>query len=274
MNEAITLTKTAHLLMNKKILFWVLSVILAVFFAVFQRFTGPSYQVSGKIKINSEEIKYKLPRTCTTGKSDCFIKIQAGNGIPAVMFFKKHVPYEPYDFDFVEMERQDRFLISIIPDQPPAGKIEYYLEFYDKDRNSRRLPSKNIILRFKGHVSPFILIPHIFLMFAFMILSVRIFIGCFSGDFDLKKWTKINILILIFGGFIFGGLTQLHAFGKFWTGIPLGHDLTDNKTLVVFVFWIFALISLYKSKTPKQWIVLAFIFTLLAYFIPHSLLGT
>jgi hypothetical protein len=39
---------------------------------------------------------------------------------------------------------------------------------------------------------------------------------------------------------ILGPVVQYYAFGEFWTGVPFGWDLTDNKTLVAVIFWALA----------------------------------
>ena len=39
------------------------------------------------------------------------------------------------------------------------------------------------------------------------------------------------------GGFVLGPLVQKAAFAAYWTGIPWGWDLTDDKTLFAALFW-------------------------------------
>ena len=67
---------------------------------------------------------------------------------------------------------------------------------------------------------------------------------------------------------------QNFAFGEYWTGIPFGTDLTDNKTLIAFVSWLIALLALLKTKQPTPWIVAAAIVTLVIFLIPHSVFGS
>jgi hypothetical protein len=67
---------------------------------------------------------------------------------------------------------------------------------------------------------------------------------------------------------------QLYAFGELWTGWPFGQDLTDNKTLVAFIFWLIALIRLWRNREHRGWALVAAIVMLIIYFIPHSVLGS
>ena len=73
---------------------------------------------------------------------------------------------------------------------------------------------------------------------------------------------------------IFGPIMQKYAFGEFWTGVPFGIDLTDNKTLIAVIGWIIALIAIKKSSNPKGWIIFASVLMFIIYLIPHSVLGS
>jgi hypothetical protein len=73
---------------------------------------------------------------------------------------------------------------------------------------------------------------------------------------------------------IFGPIMQKYAFGAFWTGVPFGIDLTDNKTLIAVIGWLIALIALRKTIHPKRWIIFASVLMFVVYLIPHSVLGS
>ena len=78
---------------------------------------------------------------------------------------------------------------------------------------------------------------------------------------------------LFVGGFILGPLVQHVAFGPWWTGFPLGTDLTDNKTLLAFLFFLAALATL-KWKYNKWVVCLAVLFMVAIFSIPHSTFGS
>ena len=68
-------------------------------------------------------------------------------------------------------------------------------------------------------------------------------------------------------------IVQYCAFGEFWTGVPFGWDLTDNKTLIALFFWVLAVIMNRKKERPF-YVALAAIVLLLVYSIPHSMFGS
>ena len=74
-------------------------------------------------------------------------------------------------------------------------------------------------------------------MFIAMLLSTAAGLEALSGgkySYRLTLWTSG---LLFIGGMILGPVVQKFAFGEFWTGIPWGFDLTDNKTLIAMVAW-------------------------------------
>jgi ABC-type transport system involved in cytochrome c biogenesis permease subunit len=73
---------------------------------------------------------------------------------------------------------------------------------------------------------------------------------------------------------VLGPVIQKYAFGAYWTGWPFGHDLTDNKSLVAFIFWIIALVALIRNRSRRLWPVIAAFVMLVVFLIPHSVLGS
>jgi hypothetical protein len=100
-----------------------------------------------------------------------------------------------------------------------------------------------------------------------------------AGLFALCKWNnflryaKLTLAVLFVGGLIFGPIMQKFAFDVYWAGWPFGSDLTDNKTLAVFVFWLIVVL-INRTKKRYLWGVIAAVFTLLIYSIPHSTMGS
>ena len=88
-----------------------------------------------------------------------------------------------------------------------------------------------------------------------------------------KKYGVLTLILFAIGGMVLGPIVQYYAFGDFWTGIPFGWDLTDNKTLIALIFWIVAVIMNRKKERPL-YTVLAALILLLVFSIPHSLFGS
>jgi len=257
---------------NKKSVFWwIFSFFFTIFIAYYQRTTGPTYPVRGKIHISGEDFKYKL---LTSNDSDKSAEISVKGNMNGV---KGHIEYKKYntddDWQITEMLVKEGKLTGELPPQPPAGKLTYKV-IMNVEGQSYTLLDKPVVIRFKGAVPAYILFPHILLMFLAMLFSTRTGIEALLKREKALNYTLITGILLLFGGMILGPVVQKYAFGAFWTGWPFGHDLTDNKTLIAFIAWIIAYLRLRKDKSNRGWAVAAALILLLVYLIPHSMFGS
>lgn len=255
----------------KNILLWVVAVILTMGLIIYQRATGPSYPIRGKVTIDGEVIKYKLIRTYGE-ESDALVEIFTDNNdITGSIAQKRYKSYDELSTN--EMERKEGRLVGVIPHQPPAGKVEYTITLHHNN-NDYILNDEPAVIRFRGVVPWAILSPHIFFMFFSLLFGLRVGLEVFFRNVDTKYYVGIVIITLIIGGLILGPIVQKFAFGEYWTGWPFGHDLTDNKTLFTFIFWVIAWFVLRKNPQNKTWPIIAVFAMLLVYLIPHSVLGS
>jgi hypothetical protein len=258
--------------MKKSILLWIVAFVLTFSTAIYQRITGPTYPVSGKIEINNELIEYNLDRS-HGGEGDHPLKIIIeDNAISGELWWKRYKTDD--EWTAVEMQRNEKRLTAFLPHQPPAGKLLYKLNLIKEDETVAIPKEGGVVIRFKGDVPVYFIIPHIIFIFGAMLLSTRTGLEYFNKDRNYKRLTIITFYVLILGGLIFGPITQLYAFGELWTGFPFGYDLTDNKTLIAFIGWLAAFIAVYKSAKPGRYIIFASVLMFIIFLIPHSLLGS
>jgi len=128
------------------------------------------------------------------------------------------------------------------------------------------------VIRFRNDVPAGILVPHILLMFASMLLAVYTFLLVLTHK-PYRRWLWITVATLFVGGFLFGPPVQHAAFGPWWTGLPYGTDLTDNKTLLSFLCFVAALVTL-RWKYNKWVVCLAVLFMVAIFSVPHSAYGS
>lgn len=252
-------------------LLWVLAFILMGSAAVYQRLTGPTHPLRGKTEIDGTIYKYKLIRS-QGGESDAVIMLRIPDtSVHGLLKYKKFKTTG--DWVGVEFQRNGESLVAFLPNQPPAGKLEYMVTLL-KDGQSYPLSKQPVIIRYKGDVPSYVLIPHIFFMFFAMMFSMRTGMEALRKGRNTYRLALITLILLGVGGLFLGPVVQKFAFGEFWTGWPFGQDLTDNKTLAAFVFWLIAVIRLRKDPGNRFWPILASVVLLLVYLIPHSMFGS
>ncbi len=246
---------------------WVISIVFTLTIVIYQRVTGPTYPV----RISHNELNFKLPRTSSVDQ-DCKISIPGSSMFDAAYVLWKYYPGK-YSFDTLPLSFNGENWEAVLPVQPPAGKLQYQVEFVQNGKVVLETSQTPVVIRFKGAVPSWALFLHIFFMFGATLLSiVALFMVLFNaGNFNLIA--RLTLAGIFFGGMILGPIVQKFAFGHYWTGFPFGYDLTDNKTLLAFIVWSIAVLANRKSQR-KWWIVAATIAMLTINAIPHSTMGS
>lgn len=184
---------------------------------------------------------------------------------------------------------------------PPLKKGErffYFLEItYLKNNQSfatkipHWAPNKPLLyVTYEGKPSKSLLLIHIVTVVGaalFLLHSLYFalnFLMNKNSDLIIKKvyssvfwaWLLFSFSTLLLGYFV-----AKATFGKGWNGIPIGDDITDNKSLFLSIFWAILLflagndkfIPIKKRISEKKfciWIIIGIIITTLIYLIPHS----
>lgn len=257
---------------KKNIILWVTAFILMALVAVYQRMSGPTYPIKGKTQVAGKEVSYKLLRSENCG-TNAKINLIAPTPLSAIIEFKRYKSHDKLSAaDFV---RNGDTLQFQIPHQPAAGKVQYQIFVKDSIKNAKvALSEEPILIRYKGVVPNLVLIIHIIFMFGAMLLAARTALDALAhskNTYKLTIWTSVFLLI---GGLVLGPIVQQYAFGAYWTGWPFGHDMTDNKTVVSLLVWLFALYKLKKNPKDFKYALIAFAVMMVVYLIPHSVLGS
>lgn len=252
-------------------LYWLLAIIITLAAAYYQRKTGPTYAKEINITLDGRKYDIELPRS-HAGDDACPVEFEIPDeDVQGKLFYRKYPTNE--NWQAILLKRNGELLTGSLPHQPPAGKLEYFLEFSTRNEELDLYENNPVIIRFRGSVPGNVLLPHIFFIFAAMLLSNFTGIIAFMKHPKQRLYGRITLALLLLGGMIFGPLVQFHAFGEYWTGIPFGWDLTDNKTLIAFLFWMMAVAGNRKREKPSL-TVLATIIMLIIFSIPHSMFGS
>jgi hypothetical protein len=272
----------------KRTLVWILAALITLAAAYYQRKTGPTYPIRISVSLNDTIYKLKLIRSIEIGgRSEVKLSIR-DTSVKAILYFKrfrtnddymksvfsyKVYPVHSFLMNKVFKMTEDAGLFADVPTQPPAGKLQYYIEIAGHNGTQTIMKETPVIIRFKDIVPGYILIPHILLMFIAMLFSTTTGLMSIFKVPEYRKYGIWTLVLLTAGGIILGPVVQKYAFGDLWTGFPFGLDITDNKTLIAFIFRLFAVIMNYKKERPV-YMAIASAVLLLVYSIPHSLFGS
>jgi len=271
-------------------LLWTLAVILMLSAAVYQRLTGPTNPMRGSILVDGQPQRYRLLRSEESVRDGRIALPAPRTDATGRLVWRRYPTSE--EFRTVEMKLEttedgQRELAAYLPAQPASGKLEYRVEV-DTPEGMVRIPSgeqehgeATIVMRYKDPVPLPILLSHISFMFFGVLIGMRAALGALLAPRGMHAHSWITLGLMTVGGMILGPIVQKYAFGAFWTGFPWGYDLTDNKTLIMWLVWIGACAVLgWKPRTPAPtWrgrlaVLAAAVVMTGVYLIPHSLRGS
>ncbi len=250
---------------------YTLAFLITIASAIYQRLSGPTYPARGKVTLGGTEIALKLTRT-HGGEGDQPVQVTVPDAAVAGTVAWRRFPTNE-GWSFLPMTRRGDTLEAALPHQPPAGKLEYQVRL-TRGVETQLFPPRPAVTRFKGEVSTPLLITHVAVMFSAMLVSSAAGLAALVPGLPLRKRTLITLGLILLGGFLLGPLVQKAAFGDYWTGIPWGWDLTDNKTLFAALFWATAVFLQRKGSQARGAVLAAALATLVVFAIPHSVWGS
>jgi hypothetical protein len=255
---------------------WVAALVLMVAAVVWQRLTGPTHPRRGRTVVAGHQVRWRLLRSSVSGEP-FMVAVPAPEGIAGIVRFRRYPLDEP--FREIAMSREGGTLVGLLPTQPPAGKLEYFVTLAAPAGTARIPEGEPIVMRFKGDVPAGVLVPHVVIMFFAMLVGVRSALAALLGRPEAKRYAWVALVGITLGGMILGPIVQKYAFDAYWTGWPFGGDLTDNKTGAMWLAWIVAVLVLARRPRPddrlaRASVVLAALVTIVVYLIPHSLRGS
>lgn len=255
----------------KKVLFWVLAVLVSCGAMVYQRMTGPTYPKKYDVTVEGSEYSFSLPRSNNGRQNDYPVELELPEEFEAKLIWRIFPTDNPWDT--LEMVREEGTLKAHLPLQPPAGKIEYHVELIHRGEVLDLHEKFNVIIRFRGDVPAWALLPHVLLMVLTVIWSTAILFFALANMPAYRRQVGMAIILLLLGGFVLGPIVQKYSFGQYWTGWPLGKDMTDNKVLFALIAFLPAWFL--RKKAYSRWLaILAALVMLGVYLIPHSMNGS
>ena len=203
--------------------------------------------------------------------------VKEGIDIKEVRVFYKKVRTEEFKKSVMLRTKDGSTYADYLPGLSKGERWFYYIEAEDTTGNILSIPERvkeeerqiNFYVTFEGTADRILFISHI-------VLANYIRLAFYSVFYD-------TISFFIFA-FPVGGYIAHQVFGQAWSGIPFGWDITDNKSLVTFLYYAI-LIYLMKGEfyglevgkgnvisdnNFSYLVILGIILTIAVYNIPHS----
>ena len=138
---------------------WLLAIVITLALSIYQRMTGPTHPKRVTVELNGERYTQKLPRSGVQQDEIVTLKDLPEDAIVQLHYrrFPTKDAYTTMDFCWKDSTWQ-----AVLPVQPVAGKLQYYISV-----DGKAYPSEEpLLIRFRNDVPASILVPHILFMFA------------------------------------------------------------------------------------------------------------
>lgn len=295
--------------MKRIIIMWLVTLLFTFAFLVWQKISGPTYEVKVDSEVGGVLVHGELLRTHSiTG--DMPVRLNAGDrtlgnpGVRGTVIWRRYPTDDAWERK--PMTYENGQLQTTLPAQPMAGKVEYMVEIQSDAELRHAAYTGSItsgevqifppqakgpaVARFKGDVPGLVLGFHVVCMILGMFFSTGAGLEALTRGRNLLTLSRLAFGFLLVGGLILGPLVQKYAFDAFWTGWPLGQDWTDNKLAVGALVWLVTMLLAARAVKPDaatepkkalpyspaaRWAaVVSMLVILVIYGIPHSIHGS
>jgi hypothetical protein len=161
---------------------------------------------------------------------------------------------QSYDSVYLTPSGEPNEYTGTIPGQQTGTKVYYYISVTDKNNHISQEPkyapydvNDFTIISSKGEANTGLLITHVIFIVGAIFFVIAAGLYAFRylqkniGFNKTIQYAGISTGMIFIGGFPLGFIIAYQVFGTPWTGIPFGWDITDNKTLVIFLYWVISL---------------------------------
>ena len=259
--------------------------VLSALMLVLGRLTATSTPQDYKIQIDHISLSHETVTESFGEKPRLFLKASSREGLEPVVYYsqKRGGPYQ-----FEVMSPVDSGFVATLPVLEKNNKLWYRIMVFEQRKLLADFPpGEDQFVKFKGHVMPFVLISHIVFMYAAIfagLLTLLSAIDIILGKGNVRKSVRYvmwTLILGVIGGFIFGPIVSYQTLGIPYEGIPFHKDITDSKTLIFMLFWVFTFFISRRGLKGERMavsegayallVILSFIVTFGLFLIPHSI---
>jgi len=226
-------------------------------------------------------------------KQDHFISLKVQAGAPSeisrvILHYFSRGKRESRPMSRID---QTPYFAGFIPGDEKGVRNYYYFEVLRAGKAPILFPEKAkpefeseyhyFKVRNEGRVHRGLLWAHILLMTAAIFLFLHALY--YAVDYlktgedysKIKHATVWGTVCFFISGFPIGWVIEKQVLGNYWEGIPFGTDITDSKTLFIFLYWFIILMLHRYGKIRERGFARAVIFGALfalgLFMLPHSL---
>lgn len=226
--------------------------------------------------------------------------VREGVNIKEIRIYYKKAKGEDFKKGVMQRVKDSPTYVDYLPGLPKGERWFYCVEAEDTTGNILAIPERvkkgerqiNFYVTFEGMPNRLLFLSHIVLALTAVIFWVHSVFYAVNYLVTKERYNiRLGFYSVLYGTISFftfafpvGGYIAYQVFGQAWSGMPFGWDITDNKSLITFIYYA-ALLCLMKGelygemdgrgnvvsdKNISLLMILGLIITIIIYNIPHS----
>jgi hypothetical protein len=233
--------------MLKKVVLLSIAVGLTIIAVFVQQFNSNNRPAKEYSNINGKVYSFKLP-SVYEGKEGCLIEINIpDSSVSGSVFYKTLNSNDLWISK--KLIRMNENLISLLPNQKPNGKLQYFIELKSFDRIYYLAHNNPVIVRFQEEPPKYILYPQVISLFLALIFSFYSgLLAIFKID-TYKKYSLLAYYFMLAGALILNILVFLVSFKSLYIKFEANNDLSVYRNLLLFLLW---LLVFYINRKKEQ----------------------
>ena len=234
--------------MKRLLILWGGALLLTFLTGYIQSGTSEYYPVTGTIGIDAKKVTYKFDKIYN-GKGN--YKFIIRTDVPSVEGIVKWKKQNTNEWNTIELNRDENVLYAEIPVQEAGDIILYYTKLY-KDNRTFNLPGVPVTLLFLGYVPPTISFLSFLTLFGGLLLSFRVGLEYFNDNQKIKKLSLFAVSFFFLYSIAVTPLRKSYELNAINNRVVPITDLFDLQSIVLFVLWIVAMVTVFKMSNPKK----------------------
>lgn len=234
--------------MKRLLILWGGALLLTFLAGYIQSGTSEYYPVTGTIGIDTKKVTYKFDKIYNSKGDYKFIIRTDAPTVEGIVKWKKQ---NSNKWDTINLNKNENVLYAEIPRQNAGDIIIYYAKLFKDDRTFN-LPGQPASLLFLGFVPATISFLSFFTLFGGLLLSFRIGLEFFNEDQKIKKLTLFAVSFFFLYTIAVTPLRKSYELNAINNKVVPITDLFDLQSIILFVLWIVAMITIFRMSKPKK----------------------
>ena len=252
--------------MKQSIILWIAAITITFLAGYAQRIKSPVYPINGTLDLVTGEASFSFDKVY--GSKDGYKVLIVNNCKDLQGTLRWKDKGDTASWHSVPMNSSGEALSAVIPAHQPLSEVEYRVTLVDQDQTFLVPVKEPAVIKFIGRVPSQIAMNYYLTLFAGLLLAIRTGFEIFKNKPRLRLYAIFTIISFFSFTFIFSTVKKGCELGIIGgTKIAPITDIFSSGPILLFAWWLLAIILIFNSHKPKIWAGAASVGTILIFLL-------